>query len=179
MDTFSLRLLIFSGIVLLTGCYDDTSDLKAYIESVKTTTTTDIEPMPVVEEFFHIKYSADQLRSPFVLPQAEVIQLKIQQISGCLSPDASRRKQPLEKYALSDLSMRGTMGDAEQLWALIQASDSSLHRVSSGHYLGLYHGRITEVNDDSVKLKELSPDGSGCWVEREAELKIVKSEFNK
>ena len=60
----------------------------------------------------------------------------MQQMSGCLSPDVSRRKQPLEKYALSDLTMRGTLGDEGALWALVEASDLTLHRVSIGNYLG-------------------------------------------
>ena len=47
------------------------------------------------------------------------------------------------------------------------------------NYLGLYNGIITEVSGKNVKIIELTPDGAGCWVEREAELKIVKSEPNK
>ncbi len=166
-------------LVMLSGCFDDTSEIKVHMEQVKSTTNNYIEPMPEVHPFNHIEYSADDRRSPFVLPQAEVIQQKIQQMSGCLSPDANRRKQPLEKYALGDLVMRGTLGDDGSLWALLEASDLTLHRVAVGNYLGLFNGIITEVSGKNVKIIELSPDGSGCWVKREAELKIVKSEPNK
>jgi type IV pilus assembly protein PilP len=174
----STRKLLFSFMVLtlITGCFDDTSEIKAHMEQVKATTTNYIEPMPEVKPFNHIAYSADDLRSPFVLPQAKVIEQKIQQIAGCLSPDTSRRKQPLEKYALSDLTMRGTLGDTDMLWALLEASDQSIHRVAVGNFLGLYNGRITQVSAKTVKIIELAPDGSGCWVEREATLNIVQSE---
>jgi type IV pilus assembly protein PilP len=170
--------LLFSFLVLtfVTGCFDDTSEIKAHMAQVKATTTNYIEPMPEVKPFNHIAYSADDLRSPFVLPQAKVIEQKIQQIAGCLSPDTSRRKQPLEKYALSDLTMRGTLGDTDMLWALLEASDQSIHRVAVGNFLGLYNGRITQVSAKTVKIIELAPDGSGCWVEREATLNIVQSE---
>ncbi len=164
------------ALTLVTGCFDDTTEIKAHMEQVKATTTNYIEPMPEVHPFNHIAYAADDLRSPFVLPKAEAIQQKIQQISGCLSPDTSRRKQPLEKYALSDLTMRGTLGDDSMLWALVEASDLTLHRVAVGNYLGLYNGRITQVGAKTVKIIELAPDGSGCWVEREATLNIVQSE---
>ncbi|MEW6995338.1 pilus assembly protein PilP [Colwelliaceae bacterium MEBiC 14330] len=164
------------ALTLVTGCFDDTSEIKAHMEQVKATTTNYIEPMPEVKPFNHITYSADDLRSPFVLPKAEAIQQKIQQMADCLSPDTNRRKQPLEKYALSDLTMRGTLGDENMLWALLEASDLSLHRVAVGNYLGLYNGRITQVSAKSVKIIELAPDGSGCWVEREATLNIVQSE---
>lgn len=167
-------------LTLMAGCFDDTSEIKAHIAQVKATTTNYIEPMPEVNPFIHIAYSADDLRSPFVLPKAEVIQQKMQQMAGCLSPDTNRRKQPLEKYALSDLTMRGTLGDASKLWALLEASDYSLHRVAVGNYLGLYNGRITQVSAKTVKIIELAPDGAGCWAERDATLTIVQAdESNK
>ncbi|MBU2892808.1 pilus assembly protein PilP [Colwellia sp. D2M02] len=181
MKRLNYRSLLVASIlsVSLTGCFDDTKDIEAHMEQVKATTTNYIEPMPEVHAFIHIAYSAQEQRSPFVLPKPEVIEQKIQQVSGCLSPDSNRRKQPLEKYALSDLVMKGTLGDENKLWALLEASDLTLHRVSIGNYLGLYHGKITQVSTTKVKIMELSPDGAGCWVEREAELEIVKSEPNK
>lgn len=170
-----MRIFVLMGLALVSGCYDDTSDLSAHMERVQATTTSQIDPMPEVHPYNHYDYSAFDLRSPFSLPKPEAIQQKIQQMSGCLSPDPRRRKQPLEKYALGDLTMRGTMGDDGVLWALMEASDYTLHRVSTGSYLGLYDGRITEVDGKSVKLVELTPDGAGCWVERETVIKIAQS----
>jgi len=170
-----MRILVLITLVFVSGCFDDTTDLKAHMEQVKATTTSQIPPMPEVHPFNHYDYSAFDLRSPFSLPKPEVIQQKIQQMSGCLSPDPRRRKQPLEKFALGDLTMRGTMGDDGVLWALMEASDFTLHRVSIGSYLGLFNGRITEVSTKSVRLVELTPDGAGCWVERETVLKIAQS----
>ena len=179
-NVINKTLLSIVALTLVSGCFDDTTEIKTHIAQVQATTTNYIEPMPEVNPFIHIAYSADDLRSPFVLPKAEVIQQKMQQMAGCLSPDTNRRKQPLEKYALSDLTMRGTLGDGNKLWALLEASDLSLHRVSVGNYLGLYNGRITQVSEKTVKLIELAPDGSGCWLERDAKLKIVKpKESNK
>jgi type IV pilus assembly protein PilP len=171
-----MKKLILIALTLVSGCYDDTTDLSAHIQQVKATTTSQIDPMPEVHPFHHYDYSAFDLRSPFSLPKPEVIQQKIQQMSGCLSPDPRRRKQPLEKFALGDITMRGTMGDDGILWALVEASDLTLHRVAIGSYMGLFNGHITEVNDKSVKLVELTPDGAGCWVERETVIKIALSE---
>ena len=163
-------------LVSLTGCFDDTSDLKAHIATVQANTTSRIAPMPEVPVFDHVAYSAQNLRSPFDVPRPEAIQEKIQQMSGCLSPDPRRRKQPLEKFALSDLTMRGTLGELDITWALVEASDQTLHRVAVGNYLGLYNGRVIEVNPNSVKVIELIPDGAGCWVERETVVGIVDSD---
>lgn len=171
-----MRVLALLVLVFISGCFDDTSDLITHMEEVKATTTSQIDPMPEVHPFNHFDYSAHELRSPFILPKPEVIQQKIQQMSGCLSPDPRRRKQPLEKFALGDLTMRGTMGDDGVLWALVEASDLTLHRVSKGSYLGLFNGRITEVSAKSVKVIELTPDGAGCWVERVTMVKIAQTE---
>jgi len=171
-----MKKLALITLVLLSGCYDNTDDLSAHLQQVRATTTSQIDPMPEVHPFNHYDYSAFDLRSPFSLPKPEVIQQKIQQMSGCLSPDPRRRKQPLEKFALSDITMRGTMGDDGILWALVEASDLTLHRVAIGSYMGLFNGHIVEVNAKSVKLVELTPDGAGCWVERETVIKIALSE---
>jgi len=172
-----MRKLALAVIVLsVTGCFDDTSELKAHIATVQANTPRSIEPMPEVPVFDHFEYSVETLRSPFDEPRPEAIQEKIQQMSGCLSPDPRRRKQPLEKFALSDLSMRGTLGELGITWALVEASDATLHRVAVGNYLGLYNGRITDVSQDNVKVIELIPDGAGCWVERETVVAMVESD---
>lgn len=171
MKKFALLLPLF-----LAGCFDDTSSIREHIAHVQATTSTRIEPMPEVPVFNHYEYEAQNMRSPFDLPQAEAIQEKLQQTSGCLSPDPRRRKQPLEKFAISDLIMRGTLGELGITWGLVEASDFTLHRVSVGNYVGLYNGKITAVNQKSVSVVELIPDGAGCWVERETVITMKESD---
>ncbi|WP_440877227.1 pilus assembly protein PilP [Thalassotalea sp. PLHSN55] len=171
-----MKKLMLLPCILLAGCFDDTSDIKTHMVQVQENTKAYIEPMPEIEQFRHVEYAAEELRSPFNAPKPEAIQEKIQQMSGCLSPDPRRRKQPLEKYALSDLSMRGTLGELGITWALVEASDATLHRVAVGGYVGMYNGRITDVSQNSVKVIELIPDGAGCWVERETVVNMVKAD---
>ncbi|WP_077287658.1 pilus assembly protein PilP [Cognaticolwellia aestuarii] len=170
-----MRIFFILSAVLLTGCFGDTDDLKLHIANVQSTTASSIEPMPEVTIFDHFDYSAQTLRSPFDAPKPEAIQEKIQQMSGCLSPDPRRRKQPLEKFSLSDLIMRGTLGELGVTWALLEASDNTLHRVAVGSYVGLYHGRITSVSQENIKVLELIPDGAGCWVERETVVTMTQA----
>lgn len=171
-----MKKIVLLSAFALTGCFDDTTDLKNHIETVQANTVASIEPMPEVPEFSHFDYSAQNLRSPFVAPKPEAIQEKMQQMSGCLSPDPRRRKQPLEKFALSDLTMRGTLGELGVTFALVEASDATLHRVAEGNYVGLYNGRISAVTQESVTVIELIPDGAGCWVERETIVAMVDAE---
>lgn len=169
------RLILLSLLITLTGCYDDVSDLQQYMNQVKSGTPVKIEPIPAVSEFEHVKYSMASPRSPFDLPSPELIQESYEPAQNCLAPDPRRRKEPLEKFALDNLSMRGTLGTNEEVWALVQASDGSLHRVTEGNYVGLYHGRIVTVSDNKVTVVELIPDGAGCWKEREATVKLADS----
>lgn len=151
----------------LSGCFDDLTDIKAFMQRVDVETPRGIEPIPEVKEFAHVKYDSVGKRSPFARPKAEAIQDKLAQIQDCLQPDRKRVKEPLEKYGLSNLKMKGTMGYQNDPWALVEAAaDRSLHRVSIGNYMGLFHGKIVDVMDDKVKLLELIPDGTGCWKER-------------
>ena len=82
-----MKKLILLSAVILSGCFSDTDDLKQHIATVQSGTGNTIEPMPEVRVFDHFDYSADVLRSPFDVPKPEAIQEKIQQMSGCLSPD--------------------------------------------------------------------------------------------
>lgn len=169
-----MRYLLFLPLLFLTGCFQDVSDLQQYMEKVKASTPNRIKPIPPIKEFNHFDYSAFALRSPFVAPKPEAIQEKMQQMSDCLHPDPRRRKQPLEKFALESLKMSGTLGEEGIIWALVEASDSTLHRVSIGSYLGLYNGRITNVGQEEIIIVELIPDGAGCWVERETTITMVE-----
>ena len=171
-----MRYLVLLSVFLLSACFDDLTEINEHIEKVKASTPNKIKTMPVLTDFQHFDYSAFALRSPFVAPKPEAIQEKMQQMSDCLHPDPRRRKQPLEKFALESLDMSGTLGEEGIIWALVEASDSTLHRVSVGSYLGLYNGRITNVGQEEIIIVELIPDGAGCWVERETTISMVDSE---
>jgi type IV pilus assembly protein PilP len=159
--------------VLLTGCFDDLSEVQQYTEQVKITTKTRIEPLPEVKEFEHIAYRSQNARSPFSEPRPEAIQDKFLQVQDCLHPDPRRRKEPLEKYALDNLKMRGTLGDVGNIWALIEASDKTLHRITLNNHVGLFHGRVINVEPTHIELLELIPDGAGCWKERTTMLQMT------
>lgn len=106
------------------------------------------------------------VRSPFAEPTPEAIQDRISQQQDCMHPDPERRKEPLERFALDNLKMRGTLGDQGQIWALVESADKALHRITVNNYMGLFHGKVTRVEPTHIDLLELIPDGSGCWVER-------------
>lgn len=170
--------LVLSLAFILSACNDDTAKQKEFIDQVKASTTPKVDPIPKLTQFEHFEYSAGKMRSPFVAPQPEIIQSNLVQVKNCLHPDPERTREPLEKYPLDNLAMKGTLGTNGQTWALIKAADETLHRVSVGDYLGLYHGEIKDVKSNYIQLLELIPDGSGCWKERLTKLEMLEAGSN-
>jgi type IV pilus assembly protein PilP len=86
----------------------------------------------------------------------------------------NRRKEALEAYPIDALRMVGTLARGGSLWALIQAPDQTISRVSVGNYLGENYGRVTDIGDNRVNLVEIIPNGTGGWIERPAAVEIVE-----
>ncbi len=169
------RLCLVLASLMLGGCFDDLSGVQNHIAEVKANTRARVDPLPEIQEFTHIPYSAQDARSPFSAPRPEAIQDKFLQVQDCLHPDPRRRKEPLEKYALDNLKMRGTLGEVSKIWALIEASDKTLHKVTLSNYVGLFHGRVISVEPTHIELLELIPDGAGCWKERTTMLQMAET----
>ncbi|AWB66491.1 pilus assembly protein PilP [Saccharobesus litoralis] len=165
--------VLLTTIGLLSACGDDMADIQEFTQQVKNSARTSIEPIPKVEAFESFEYSVSGLRSPFVEPEPELIQEQMEQSRDCLQPNFARNKQPLEKYPLDNLRMRGTLGTDGALWGLIEAADGALFRVRPGSYMGLYHGRIVAVTTEKIELEEMIPDGTGCWEVRGANLAMA------
>ena len=81
-------------------------------------------------------------------------------------PDSSRPTQPLERHALAQLEMVGTLAAHGERHALLRAPDGEIHRLSAGDYLGADHGRIGAVHDTGIDLVETVPNGLGGWMAR-------------
>jgi type IV pilus assembly protein PilP len=165
--------ILLIAATTLSGCFDDTADIQRFMEQVKANSSAKIAPLPPVKAFEHLPYTSSELRSPFSLPSPEAYNQQSIAQPGCIQLDNQREKQPLEQYALDNLKMRGTLGHNDELWALIEASDQSLHRVSVNDRLGLFHGKIIAVKPDSIEITEFIPDGSGCTVQRNSELQLL------
>ncbi|MCE9686047.1 MULTISPECIES: pilus assembly protein PilP [Shewanella] len=167
-----LPVWIFSCF-FLTACVGDRSDLELFVTTTKAQHVAHIPPLKAPPKFEHFAYQAQLMRSPFVPPSRELTEEVLGQRTDCLQPDLKRHKGKLETYALDNLKMRGTLSEANLIWALIETSDGSVYRMGNGDYLGLYQGRITKVTPQNVEIIELIPDGSGCWSERTSSMELT------
>jgi type IV pilus assembly protein PilP len=160
-------------VTILTGCFDDTTDIRQFMAEVQANTSANIPPLPPIKDFEHLPYTSSDLRSPFSLPSPQMYNRQPVHQPGCVQPDSQREKQALEQYAIDNLKMRGTLGHADQLWALIEASDQSMHRIGVNDRLGLFHGKVIAVKPDYIEITEFIPDGSGCTVQRNSKLQLL------
>lgn len=163
-----LTLLPFAALVLA-GCAQDMSDLEQWTADVMARPGGRLEPPPQAQPYEEFIYAANDLRSPFVptlQPQVPTAG-EAGTIDGPV-PDFNRNKEILEEFALDSLRMVGTVVKDGTLFALVLNSEGEIFRVRSGNYMGLNHGRIIYIDEASIRLLEIVPDGLGGWQERES-----------
>jgi type IV pilus assembly protein PilP len=150
----------------LSACGGANSDLRAYIDEVKTRPGGRIEPLPPVEPAPSFVYEPGVRRSPFMpdAPQRRVSN----DPNSVEGPDRDRPREFLEQFPLDTLRMVGTLADRRASFGLVQTTDGLVHRVTVGNHMGQNYGRITAISDSEIQLVEIISDGLGGYLERPA-----------
>jgi type IV pilus assembly protein PilP len=163
--------ILATGLVACTA--DDTADLREYISEVKAQQRGPIPPLPKPEVFDTFAYDDTLLRDPF-LPTAidNVSESRNSESQSLLQPDTKREKDVLEQFALGSLKMVGSLEKDGKRWALIRASDGTVHRTTTGRYIGQDNGKIIQITENQIDLREIVPDGLGGWIERRSTLTV-------
>lgn len=163
--------ILLAGLALGACGGEAHEDLRAWIKEQENMPRPRIEPLPEVKPFEVFAYNADKdgLIDPF---RPRKIELPKQAAGSGIRPDLNRAREPLEAYPIENLRMVGTLSQKKEIFALIKTPDNNLFRVKQGNYLGQNFGRITEIDEGSVKLKEIVQDGSGDWTERTSTLQL-------
>lgn len=152
---------------VLAGCGSDGgyADLQMFMDEVDARPKGQIEPLPPFVPYKPFTYRAANKRSPFE-PPVVIRQVKPDGRPSDVEPNFNRVKEFLEQFPVGQLRMVGTLEQRESLFALVQDPEGGVHRVVDGDYMGTDFGRIIEINDVSIELREIVPDGTGGWVER-------------
>ncbi len=167
----SLRCLLLSFAALLTAsCSQDFSDLNAFIAKTRSSHVGSVKPIPQFQPYESFSYSAGDLRDPFV-PDINLEEDE-QVTTSLLNPDTTRPKEALESFPLDTLRMVGILEQGDNLWGLIKDPQNVVHRVQVGNYIGQAEGRIVAIDETSISLVEIVPDGIGGYIERNASIAI-------
>ena len=177
--------LVAVGIAL-SGCVsNDISDLEAYAEEVLVRKAPPIDPPPEMKTFERYLYQGADTgaRDPFI-PFFN-FEPKIDDGSGI--DDEQQRKllavvrnprnrEELERHELDSLRMVGTLENVDDLWGIVSDSDGTVHRVKVGNYVGRNYGKILNISEEGIALREIIQDGQGQYSEREAKLALAEVE---
>lgn len=144
------------------------SDLRQFVKDSDNMPRGRIPPLPEVRPYEPFEYAAFDLTDPFVPRKIEAP--KVSNVPGTLQPPANHRKGPLEAFPLENLKMVGTLQQKKIFYAVIKTPDNNLYRVKTGDYMGQNFGRILDINESAVKLKELVQDSGSEWKEEERTL---------
>jgi len=165
----SMAVVIFF-VLLLTGCADSSlGDLQNYVSDIKSKKGS-VDPLPEFLPVENFVYKSDEFRDPFVTWRTEVSSASLKGHGG--GPDQKREKDELEEFPLDTLRMMGVLEIKGAMWGLVKASDSVIYRIKAGNYMGHNHGKVTLVNEESIVLTEVVPNGLGGWEERQASLTL-------
>ena len=167
-------LVLIGAVTLLSGCSSEMSDLRQFVENARATERRPIPKLPELRPHETFTYDAGELRDPFAaiaFNQAQPGARSDRSHSGP-RPDENRPREALEGFPLDSLRMVGVLEQEQSMWALVRASDGTIHRVTEGNYLGQNHGRILNISENNVALVEIVPDGLGGYQERRASLAL-------
>lgn len=147
--------------LLLVGCEPhDQSALEAELDAMRNRPEGGLEPLPDQPVYQALEYRGEGRRTPFDSGEAPPVSVLQVQGSG-VRPDPERSPDPLERFALDDLRLAGTLTIAGRVVALIQTPEGELVRLHVGQYLGENSGRAVAIGSDHVEIVELRPEGDG------------------
>lgn len=165
------RLFVISAILgALSGCNSEKQlELENYLDSVKSRPAKPIDPIPAIKPYLRYVYPEHDI-DPFdvsILAPVVTAVSEVKKINNGIEIDTSRVPEFLESFPLDSLRMVGTVYRQGQLWGLIKIPDGGIQRVKKGNYLGKNLGKIQEISDTKIALKEIVPNGFGGYKPRE------------
>lgn len=175
-----------SGLLLialiLAGCVsNDISDLEQEVDRIMSRPGGRIEPLPEVRPYEAYAYQSglNQAKDPFRPFYEKIIEEVAQSEDSGLTAEMereinNRNREELESYELDSLRMVGTMDDDNENWGIVLDPDGTVHKVKIGNYAGLNIGKITNIFEDRIELREIIQDSQGRWEEREATLALAE-----
>lgn len=177
------RLMLVAMCAILAGCAgDEHEDLRQWMDENSRGLVAKIPPLPEVKAYEPVPYAAEEKVDPFRNSRIEPDSLAGKGgKGGQFQPDFEAREirnSELEKYPLESLSMIGRVNINNTPMALIKY-EGNVKQVKVGDYIGMDFGRVTEVSETEVKLRELIQDSAGDWSERESSLQLQTAEGNK
>lgn len=168
-------MLVLSGMA---GCgSSDQQELQQWMAEQRNATKPKVEPLPEPTKFSPQTYSQEGSIEPFSNQKlAQALKRDSSQTTAnaaLITPELSRRKEPLEAVPLDAVVMVGSLIKAGQPVALVRV-DNLIYQLRAGNHVGQNYGRVTRVTETSLGLREIVQDAAGEWIERPATLQLLE-----
>ncbi len=176
-------IICLSVITIFSGCVSrDIGDLESQISELMGRPGGRIEPLPEIKPYEAYAYQSGKIdaHNPFKLfyviapPKVEESLADNALTEEMEREIVNRNREELEQYELDSLRMVGTIENDSNNWAVVLDPDGVIHRVGVGNYLGLNIGKVINIFEDRIELREIIQDSSGRWEEREAAIALVE-----
>lgn len=168
-------LMLFPIFLVLSGCISsNNSDLDDWMKKEKAIQKGRISPLPAEKKFSPVNFIAK------VDPFSPRINLNVEKVSeNKNAPDLYRRKEPLEKFPLSELTVVGLLNKEGSKHALVRTPNLTVNYVTLGNYMGTNYGKIIDISDTELTLEERVFGGSDGWNIINTKVNLVEEEDQK
>ena len=178
------RLLLISSLLGLSACVStDMSDLEMQVSEIMNRPGGRIEPLPPITPYEEYSYQSSQNDAvdpfePFYKEAAPQIKEGAPVDNGLTEEMVKeieyRNREELEGYELDSLRMVGTLEDDDIQWGIVLDPNGTVHQVKVGNYIGKNIGKITNIFEERIQLREIVQNSQGRWEEREAALALAE-----
>lgn len=168
MKRLHLPAIALTCLALVSCSSEQHSDLRQFVKDSDSMPRGRIPALPEVRLYEPYEYAAFDLTDPFVARKIEAP--RPSSVPGALQPPKDHRKGPLEAFPLENLKMVGTLQQQKNIYALVKTPDNNLYRVKTGDFMGQNFGRVIDISESALKLKELVQDSGNEWKEEERTL---------
>ena len=162
---------------LLLGCGPSTQEqLRTWLAEQRAAVVPGIKKIPTPRPFERLEYDSQGKIDPFSKTnffKEIVVASPVPRPAG-LEAERGHVKQLLEGFPLESMSFVGTLAKDGKRIALVRVN-GMLHQVGLGAYMGQNLGKVTRLDDNGLRLRELTLDGNGHWTERIVELKLQEA----
>jgi len=70
--------------------------------------------------------------------------------------------------------MVGSLRRGREHIGLLRA-ENQLHQIRVGQYIGQNHGRVMQISDERILIRETVEDAAGEWTQRDTEMRLQES----
>ena len=169
---FGALLLVSVFALMLAGCSGEQEELSQWMEQQKREVKPNVQPLSPPKKFVPQPYVALNGVEPFSAQKLTVaLKQEAKQPNSLLAAEINRRKEPLEAYPLDSMAMVGSLTKGNKPYALLKV-DKLLYQVKPGDYLGQNYGKITQITETDITLREIVQDATGEWIERNSTLQL-------